>query len=274
MVINANTRIAKILKHSEAALEAIISLTPKFEKLRNPFLRKLMAGRTSIAMAAKIGGCSVHDFFQKLQPLGFETDEQQAARETLDGDEKPAFMNELKAADILSLDVRPVIEAGKDPLTIILEKVAQIEPGKALKIINSFEPTPLIGLLGKKGFKSYISTPANNVVESFFYLPQRLTPQPMQAVSAPTEDWDGILQKFEGRLETTDVRELEMPGPMLTILSLLETLEPSKALYVVHKRIPVFLIPELKEKGWDLRAKTIDENRVDLLIFKHSCSEE
>lgn len=72
--INANTKIAAILKQHPDALEAIISISPKFNKLRNPLLRKLMASRASISMASKIGGCSVNDFFEKLQPLGFVID--------------------------------------------------------------------------------------------------------------------------------------------------------------------------------------------------------
>jgi hypothetical protein len=51
MVITANTKIAAILKSNPAALEAIVSISPKFEKLRNPLLRKLMAGRASVSMA-------------------------------------------------------------------------------------------------------------------------------------------------------------------------------------------------------------------------------
>lgn len=56
MVINSDTKIAAILKQHPDALEAIISIDQKFGKLRNPLLRKLMAGRTSIAMASKIAG--------------------------------------------------------------------------------------------------------------------------------------------------------------------------------------------------------------------------
>ena len=72
--INANTKIAFLIKQHPDALDAIVSLSPKFEKLRNPILRKLMAGRASIAMASKIGGCSVSDFFVKLKDLGFEVE--------------------------------------------------------------------------------------------------------------------------------------------------------------------------------------------------------
>jgi hypothetical protein len=54
MLINSQTKIAALLKHNPDALEAIVPLSPDFKKLRNPVLRKLMAGRTSIAMASKM----------------------------------------------------------------------------------------------------------------------------------------------------------------------------------------------------------------------------
>jgi hypothetical protein len=74
MQINSKTKIADLLKFHPDALEAIITLSPDFKKLRNPVLRKLMAGRTSIGMASKIGGCKPEDFFEILKPLGFVSD--------------------------------------------------------------------------------------------------------------------------------------------------------------------------------------------------------
>jgi hypothetical protein len=56
MTINANTTIASLVKSHPDALETIVSISQKFTKLRNPLLRKLMAGRTSIALAYKLGG--------------------------------------------------------------------------------------------------------------------------------------------------------------------------------------------------------------------------
>ena len=76
------------------------------------------------------------------------------------------------------------------------------------------------------------------------------------------------MKHYKDKIIAIDVRQMEMPMPMMTILDKLETLEHGKALYVYHKRIPVFLIPELKEKGFDFRSKEISENEVHLLIFK------
>ena len=81
------------------------------------------------------------------------------------------------------------------------------------------------------------------------------------------EDWDVRLKSFENKLAYVDVRKLEAPLPMLTILDELEKLEPENALYVYHKRIPVFLLPELQEKKFDYLIKEISDDEVHLLIF-------
>ena len=267
MIINADTKIAKILKENAAALEAIISITPKFEKLRNPLLRKLMAGRTSIGMASKISGCSLNVFFQKLKPLGFEID---AATLPFKNEEKPqlpAFFNSLKPDQIIEFDVRPLIDADEDPLPLIVKKVKSIQSGEALKIINSFEPTPLLLLLKKQGFDSHVDVINDQLVETYFF-----KTSDSEVVIGETENdaegWDDYIQKFKDKMQTIDVRELEMPKPMLTILAALDNLPSDAALFVYHKRIPVFLLPELKEKKFDYRIKEISNHEVHLLIFK------
>jgi len=267
MTINADTKIATLLKQSPGAMEAIISINPKFEKLRNPLLRKLMAGRTSIRMASKISGSSLEEFYSKLEPLGFEinktiTGDTNEERPTL-----PVFFNSLKPEQIVEFDVRAIIDAYEDPLSLIIKKVKSILPGEALKIINSFEPTPLILLLEKQGFESYVDTVDDQLVETYFYKKDNDKVAIGEAEDRK-EDWDDCLQRFQNKIQTIDVRGLEMPGPMLTILDAIENLPAETALFVYHKRIPVFLLPELKDRKFDYRIKEIRDNEVHLLIFK------
>ncbi|HRP55363.1 DUF2249 domain-containing protein [Agriterribacter sp.] len=269
MMINAGTKIAAILKQNAAALDAIIALSPKFEKLRNPLLRRIMAGRTSIAMAAKIGGCTIEDFFDRLKPLGFEADTG-AATVAAEAPEKslPPFITSLKKEQIIELDVRPVMASGKDPLSMIVQKVKTIQQGQVLKIINSFEPTPLMALLEKQGFVSYADTIEPDWVETYFYKKDTIDIAAKEVPAPNSEGWDNILKQFEDRMITIDVRHLEMPGPMMTILESLETLPANTVLYVYHKRIPVFLLPELAERKFSYRIKEISDGEVYLLIFK------
>lgn len=268
MTINADTRIAALLKHNPEALEAIVSLSPDFKKLRNPVLRKLMAGRTSIAMAAKIGGCKPEDFFQKLQPLGFEAGKAVQEKQTVKT-EFPSFLAEVKPEQIVSLDVRSMLSAGKDPLQLILQTIKELKEGEVLKIINSFEPTPLIGMLKKQGFNSFADHKNEQLVETWFYRTQPAQKTVLEMEVDSGLDWEHAMKRFEGKLQTIDVRDMEMPGPMMAILEALKVLPEGNALYVYHKRIPIFLLTELKERQFAYRIKEISDNQVLLLIFKN-----
>lgn len=267
MIINANTKISKILKQNPEALEAIISINPKFEKLRNPLLRKLMASRTSIGMASKIAGFNVDKFFEKLQPLGFEPDKETVQETNKEKPKLPAFFNSLKPEQITDFDVRPLINEGKDPLRLIVDRVKTIPKGDVLKIINSFEPTPQISLLNKQGFESFVDPIDDQLVETYFYKTGNEKVK-INEEENNSEGWDELIKKYDNKMQTVDVRELKMPQPMMTILDSIEKLPDGNALFVYHKRIPVFLLPELKERKFDYRIKEEAPDQVRLLIFK------
>ena len=74
---------------------------------------------------------------------------------------------------------------------------------------------------------------------------------------------------FGDRIKVIDVRQLEMPEPMVTILKGIETLKKGQALYVDHKKIPQFLLPELEVRNFDILYKEIDCNHTVLLIYKN-----
>ena len=268
MIINATTTIGMVLKHRPEALEAIVSISPRFEKLRNPLLRKLMAGRTSLAMAAKMGGVNVNEFYRRLEPLDFEI----AILPTPVNAQKisiPDFIVSLKPEDIIGLDVRPVIDSGKDPLNLVIKKLQAIKTGQVLKIINSFEPLPLILLLEKKGFTSYTETINEQHTETYFYREQGNLEKTFAISIDHNKGWDEITGMFKDHIQTIDVRALEMPLPMITILDALNNLPAETALFVYHQRIPVFLLPELAERGFYYRISEIADGEVHLLIFKN-----
>lgn len=268
MTINANTKIASLIKHHPDALETIVGISQKFTKLRNPVLRRLMAGRTSIAMASKLGGCNIEDFFKKLQPLGFVIDSVIKVDEDEPGKAVPAFLTKIQNGNLIELDVRPVINTAKDPLKVILEKVKALQKGEVLKIINSFEPTPLMTLLAKQGFQACTETIGDELVHTYFYKDTEQVWTGEKKDNNYSENWDALVERFKGNIEIVDVRKLEMPLPMHTIIQALEKLPAGKALFVYHKRIPVFLLPELEELQFSYRIKEINDAEVQLLIYK------
>lgn len=269
MLINEQTKISALLKHNEAALEAIISLSPDFKKLRNPLLRKLMAGRTSIKMASKIGGCTPEDFFSALQPLGFEKDLNDKKEEEIQKRKPlPEYLKSLKSSQIIEFDVRKMLSDGGDPLREIQQKIKELKSEEALKIINTFEPVPLVLLLEKQGYQSFVDFIKTERVDTYFYKENEDVSFDLEEEFDDSGDWEEILTEFKDKLIEIDVRHLEMPMPMMTILEELEKMSNENALFVNHKRIPVFLLTELKDRNFDYRIKDVQEGEVYLLIFK------
>jgi len=269
MIITSQTKIAALLKHHPDALEAIVALSPDFKKLRNPILRKIMAGRTTISMASKIGGCKPEDFFQVLQPLGFEADNLPIPEPALaEHPALPQFIRELKQENIVTLDVREMLAGGNDPLKLIQQTVKALAPDQVLKIVNSFEPTPLIKLLEKQGFKSVVDPIESDLTETYFFKGNNKDVGQLESSFEESTDWDAKLKQFEDRTLRIDVRHLEMPQPMMTILENLDTMPAEQALFVHHKRVPVFLLTELKDRKFDFRIRNISESEVHMLIYK------
>jgi hypothetical protein len=273
MLVNADTKIAALLKHHPQALDSIISISPRFEKLRNPLLRKLMAGRTSIGMAAKIGGCSEADFYRVLQPLGFIADKPMPKKTAAPVPLRPALLQALQPRQLLQLDVRPLLAGGEDPLKLILATIKSLQEEEVLKIINTFEPSPLIALLKQRGWASWTDCPAPGHFETYFFRESDADTEKIEAPAplppASEGDWEALEGRFAGNMVPLDVRALEMPGPMIRILETLEGLAPELALYVVHKRLPLFLLPELAQRGYTYRSRELSENEVHLLIFRN-----
>ena len=266
MQVDKNTKIGKILRHNPEALESIISLNPIFEKLRNPVLRKLMANRTSIAMAAKVGSRAPADFFDVLRPLGFTS----ANGKTLDDEIHKADTApfDINPSNVTAMDVRPILSDGEDPLDQILAKIKELKSGEVLKVINTFEPSPLVSLLEKQGYDSFINRISKNYIESFFYKKTDDAPEHAEPIDLNYDGWPEALDRFNGKTESIDVRHLEMPLPMTTILEALEVLPENKALFVYHKKVPVYLLPEISERNFEFRIKEIGKDTYHLLIFK------
>lgn len=152
MHIDENTKISKIINDTPEAIDAIVSLSKHFEKLRIPILRKTLASRVTIKQASKIGGVSIYDFYNKLSPLGF-TFETSAAKNVDDTKEEEAlYINNFENGNIEELDVRGILKQNKDPFNIIMDSLEKLPDGYTLNIINTFEPIPLINILSKKGY--------------------------------------------------------------------------------------------------------------------------
>lgn len=183
------------------------------------------------------------------------------------GEAAPASPPALASADdaapveepgAVRLDVRPMIAAGQEPFASIMKAAAQVEEGGTLLLDAPFDPAPLRRVLAGKGFASQGRKIADGHWRIAF---RRGAPAP---APAPAPRRSGELWR-EADGAHLDVRGLEPPQPMVRILELIDSGEVD-ALTVHHERDPVFLYPELEERGWRCRivAETPGEVRLRL----------
>ena len=267
MKINSNTKISEIIKENEGAIDTIATINKHFKKLNNPILRKVLAPRVTIADAAKIGGVSVELLLDRLSSIGFEIAEI-SSNESQYGSSQN--VNHFEEKDIIEFDARPELEKGVDPFKSIMRELKSLPDGKILKIINTFEPLPLIKILSEKGY-AYKVERENDLVYTYFTKINGEAPSndlPQEVIEDDPELFNSLEKRFKDKIKEIDVRQLEMPLPMVTILQEIETLNPEEALYVHHKRIPQFLLSELEQRGYNLVGKKIDEANTKLIIFK------
>lgn len=272
MKINKDTRISTLIKENKETIEVIGSINKNFLKLKNPILRKVLAPRVTIADAAKVGGVTLEVLVTKLEGVGFEfeSDLVTISKKTTQKGSTNLTSQFKKIKNMTTLDVRPSLDQGVDPFKIIMQAVKELKDGETLQIINSFEPIPLIRKLQSKGYDSWTERSEEGVVHTFFkknktkWVDNEVT----EVIKKNKKTFDEQLAFIGSNYKSIDVRQLEMPEPMVQILKEIETLEKGQALYVDHKKIPQFLLPELEQRNFEILYKEIDSNHTKLLIYK------
>lgn len=269
MKIDNNTKISAIVKHNNASIEAIASVAKPLEKLKNPILRRIMASRVTLAEAAMMGGCNIDQLINALKPLGYEYNP--AGIHSIKTDQQePAWINEYPH---LNFDVRDLLSSGTDPLKQIMHRYSALGTGEILCIINTFAPTPLVELLKSKGADAFVRKINESEFHTFFLKrsQDKEARKEVNPLNHHTEQsFSALVEKFNGRYHAIDVRQLEMPLPMQTILKEIRQLPVDKALYVFHKKVPVYLLDELYSLNFITHINEIADGDVRLLIHHAS----
>lgn len=154
--------------------------------------------------------------------------------------------------NFVDLDVRPILRAGGEPFEQILNTVNALKPGEGLRLFATFKPTPLLHVLGSKGFTHEAKEIGGGDWEVQFSpsgAPATNAANPAKPAAAAADDsvWPDPVQHL-------DNRDLDPPEPMVKILAATESLAPGEVLSAFLCREPIFLFPELAKRGHSWRG--------------------
>lgn len=266
-MIKKDLKISKMLKMYPETLDVLLKASPHFKKLNNAFLRKSLAGRVNVEQVARIAGVSLNDLLMKLnnatgtfeQTELFKRGENKKMKKADAHNDIQNFSDELPKRNIIELDVRPIINSGRDPFKDIMGKAKSLGENEVLMIINNFEPVPLYSVLAKKGFAHKTT---NELGEWRIYFYKDSNP------AAPEADVEIKKPEFNEEIFELNVRDLEPPEPMIRILETLPKLSDNTILLVHHHREPLMLYDKLAERGYSAITNKIEDNYYKVVITK------
>lgn len=153
LIITPKTKIGELLESYPGLEQELISMSPAFEKLRNPVLRRTVARVATLQQVAAIGKLNLNDLVNHLRKAAG-----QAPGET-DGPTGdyftavPRWFNENKVS--IRYNAIPVIDSGGSPMNEILNKANLLKEGEILELKTPFVPAPVLDMLKNKGFNIY-----------------------------------------------------------------------------------------------------------------------
>ena len=145
------------------------------------------------------------------------------------------------------LDVREMLRVKEEPFARIMAAVNVLGPEDVLELHATFQPDPLIRVLGKQGFAhAMIQEESEHFVVQFY-----------------KEDTDVPFFHL-------DNRELDPPIPMIRTLEFLESHETCATgdlgVEIWNVRVPALLLPELDDRGFSYDVHDAGNGMVQVKI--------
>ncbi|TAK49495.1 MAG: DUF2249 domain-containing protein [Xanthobacteraceae bacterium] len=164
--------------------------------------------------------------------------------------------------DAFYLDVRAALAEGREPLGEIMQLARRVPDGGMMTLEAPFNPIPLRRMLNESGFQDE----AWQVAPAHWRIVFRRTSEAVPAKPGAARIWhapDAI---------HIDVRGLAPPAPMVEILKLVDSCSAITTIAVHHEREPVFLYPELAQRGWSHTVTASQPDEVMLLLRREARS--
>ena len=155
IIISPKTKVGELLDNFPHLEPVLISMSPAFEKLKNPVLRKTIARVATLQQVAVVGGLKVDDIVNRMRKEAGQSDK------GIDISETPYLSLTIpawfeKAKIINRMDASPIINSGASPMSEILRQTNLLNPGEIFELRTPFIPAPITDMLRAKGFIIYI----------------------------------------------------------------------------------------------------------------------
>ena len=146
MEIKFNTKVYDLLKNHPELLNVLINLSPRYNKLKNPILKRTITRFASLRQASYLGGLSPEKLINILRaevgqnPI---TDDEKTIELSM---ERPSWAKE----ENININATQLLEENKNPFVVMNQVYKKLKIGEVVLLESDFIPSPLIDEMRKK----------------------------------------------------------------------------------------------------------------------------
>ena len=257
MIILAKTKISVALKEHPELKKVLMEMSPKFSKLENNKIFKIVSKWATFNDVAKVGKISICELLHTLNnEIGNEDKLYLSFPECIKELEKeiktvkPSWIDEIK--QLVIFDVR---ELDSFFLPKIIEKQKKLKKNQALQVINDFDPVPLKRMLEENGDTFYSEELKNGEFHLFikYQKTDKLT----------NENWKDNIEEFE------EINAIGMKDdPFELIVKKAQSLKQGEGFVLKQMFEPTPLINMLTGMGFEYFTEQKETFRFLIYFFK------
>jgi hypothetical protein len=276
--VQASDKLQSLFERDERLIDVVASHSPQLAKLRHSPMRRIMARVTTVAQAARLCRMSTDSLVRDLnRAIGIDTVSGDMTGDATDAaDEASATPWSVPSSlSVVELDVREELSKGGEPFSRIMGAVGGLGEREVLHLRAPFEPVPLFAVMQKRGFAHKAEQHADDDWSVWFFrqelaaeFPAAATTSASLAAAAPSSTQAGV-ESAPARSEVwLDVRDMEPPEPLVRTLEALESLPAESVLVQLNVRVPQFLLPILRERGFHFTIEEPQPDEVHVRIWR------
>ncbi len=152
MIISPKTKVGELLDTYPQLESVLMEMSPSFEKLKNPILRKTVARVATLQQIAVVGGLTVDTIVNRLRnEIGQETMEAENETSVYLSEIPPEWFDEKRI--VKKYDATLLINSGGSPMNEILHQTSGLSRNEIFELTTPFIPAPILDMLISKNFR-------------------------------------------------------------------------------------------------------------------------
>lgn len=262
---DSDTVLAVAAAADPSVTDRIAKLHPALARLATPGIGRVLARLMTLGDVARISGLPLETLMQAVNDHAQTKDSAAPSLPPISQEARPEWFP-TDENTVPAFDVRPIIAQGGDPFNDVMTLASKMQTGDMLRMDAPFNPAPLRRIMGGRGFSSYAQRLAPDHFHIWFCKNNRADGSDSVLEDDPTCPATARTWEEDGKRHV-DTRGLQPPGPLLAVIRFLDETPRTERIILHHDREPVYLFPELAQRGWNWRELPAPEGMVYLEIF-------